>query len=230
MNMRLFHNFLIDRALLIVTILVAVAFPSKASGAIEEDGDFQLWLFNSVHKKLSEKQSLYLEGELRYGNNASTLYLFYLQARLLYTINERLKFYPGYRQLYFLSVSDRRWEAQYEPFLDIIAIRSIKNWEITDRNRFSYLFFEERENRWQYRNRLMIKTPWKIGKMQFNPLVFDEVFFREKEDFRENRFGLGGEIPFFKNRITLLYVIRSRKFQESWRRSNILWLQLNSSF
>lgn len=209
-------------------LLAILILPTYALGQINRNDDFQLWLSQSNHIQFTDKLKWYLDGELRYGDSASRLYLFYLQTGFFYSFNKCFEIAPGYRHQYQLEPLERTWHLVYQPLLDLLCKFECKKWQFINRHRFSYLVRELVPNRFQYRNRLWVTSPWKIGI--FNFIAFDEVFFREAVGFFENRFAVGGMAQLKKkNTMTIYYMLRHVEL-EAWTRFHTLFLQLNLLF
>lgn len=208
-----------------------LAFTCAAWAIADTDSDFQLWSYNSVAKKLGKKSTLAVDGEVRFGDNASKAFLWYLQARLRRDLTPNLAIEPAYRHLYFFRPAVNDWQALYEPFVDIHLKTEWKGWTITSRNRPSYLIFDHLPNLWQFRTRLLARAPWKWGAIGVSPVIFDEVFFRERSGFEQNRFALGGSWPFGDgNQSMLVFMLRHRKLLDEWRYQRVIWLLLNFVF
>lgn len=207
--------------------------PSLFADSFLQHKDFEFWLYNALQKKLSKKSTFYFETEFRYGAHASDLYLTYLQTGILFTLNKHLEIGPGYRQLYFLNNSMREWKPIYIPLIDLAGKFDWKKWKFVDRNRIQYLCIDGVENLWEYRNRLKINSPWKLGKIGINPWMYEEAFFREKSGFSQNRFAVGAAIPLNKTITSnLFYLRRHLKFLESnkWRYFQSLALYITYSY
>ncbi len=202
---------------------------SLFAGVVNQNNDFQVWLLESVDTKLCDKLKLYLDGELRYGDNGSILYLWYIQTRLDYSPCNWLDFTPGYRQLYVLRPSDRQWLLIYDPLLDITLKGKWGRWQFADRNRTQYLLFESGPTLWQYRNRILAISPWKVGGL--NPQISNEFFFRENVGYAENRFSIGGTFQTTKSsKVSLNYTLRDQKRADIWKRHHVIWAIFNQSF
>lgn len=217
----------------LVIILFFLSTQSFLFGRIDENKDFQIWIFESTSKKLSSKTSFVFEAEIRYGDAASQPYYYYFQPRVLFTLRDRLEISPGYRHGRSLRLSDREWRNTYSPQLDINLKGKLGEWTLLDRNRIVYnVHDDKRPNILEYRNRFSLVSPWVLGKMRFNPWISDEIFFRDREGFSQNRFIVGGSFP-LHSRIkgNPCYIMRHRKrLDEVWTRQNVLALYMFFSF
>lgn len=216
-----------------LVILLTFFLSSLHGGGFNRDNDFQVWIYDGVHTKLSKRTSLYLESELRYGDNASLLYFYYLQTRFFFSPCKWLDIAPGYRQIFSLrSPEDHTWRPIYNPLTDVIFKKEFRKWEFSDRSRFQYLIFEDEKNAWLYRNRLQIRAPWKIGRIGIHPQISNELFFRERRGFAQNRFAVGGIFPLAKKiEGSLQYMLRSLKdIEGNWRNHHICWIYFDIEY
>lgn len=216
-----------------VKFLVVACFLSLsvfADSGINRNNDFQVWLYQSFAKEIRPKTTFTLEGEIRYGADASIAYFAYLQGFLAYRVSSFFLFAPGYRQSFRYVPAEDKWINVYNPLLDLVFEKTIKKWKVIDRNRFQYVIPENDQANWLYRNRVTLVSPFEIGVMKFNPQFYDEVFLDQFRGFVENRLGIGGRLKFSKNwQSNLSYVLRHLK-REHWTRQHIMYLQLFYTF
>lgn len=200
-------------------------------GSVNQNNDVQVWINESISKEFSPKLSFYVMSEQRIGDDASTLFYYYLQSNVTYSPTTWLSISPGYRQAFSLNEANSRWVAVYDPLIDLFFHKKIRGWKISDRNRFQYFFSDTFPNAWQYRNQITIISPWKWGAIQCNPAFFEEIFFLEHVGFSENRTAIGAHFtPFEVNTFSTFYMLRFLKKQSHWTHQNILYFLLNFSF
>lgn len=209
------------RYLCFFALFISQSIPSEAQ-TINGNGDFQIWLSSSVNTALNRKLRAFLDGEVRFGNNGSELYLWYLQTRFHYTVRDWLELSPGYRQQFNLILPDRVWRPVFVTLFDVLFYFDIGKWTFINRNRFQYNFHVVQNNVWIYRNRLRVDAPFTFGKMKFRPLAADEIFIQEGIGFFENRLTVGGRFNIGKRNITKpAFCFRLRKFGDEWRKAYI---------
>jgi len=183
---------------------------------LNQDNDVQLWLKGSIKKELLCWLAADFTSESRFGGNASIFYFTYVQGRLMFTLGEGVVIAPGFREEYFRLGSDAKWISTPVPMTDIIFKFKSGKWKFRDRNRIQYLLFDDLPKAWQYRNRLTILFPRKTGS-SFNPLISEEVFFREGRGFFENRVEMGGFYTLDSwGETGLLYILRTREVEGKW--------------
>ncbi len=187
--------------------------------------DFQVWEHQQITWMPTPTTTLYFQTEFRWGDDASILYFSYLQGGISVSPCNWLTVAPGYRQGAALRPDHRRIPV-YNPLLDATLKFKICNWTLEDRSRVQYLIPESGPDLWQYRNRIELFSPWKVGRYQFNPYLSEEMFFREYFGFAENRFAVVGRFTFshlFQSDV--MYMLRYIKFP-TWRPTHVLRLCL----
>ncbi|MFZ0565049.1 MAG: DUF2490 domain-containing protein [Chlamydiales bacterium] len=197
-----------------------------------ENNDFELWLQEGVQKEINEKWSCRLNSEFRFARGASFLYLTYAEFLFVYQPSDWLELVGGYRQLGVFSPLTKKLEPVENPLIDLIFYFSSKEWKWSNRNRVQYIIPSGVvKNFWVYRNRLRLTSPWKLTQIKLIPFVDDEVFFRERVGFSENRFAIGGTVqPPDSYHVRTFYMLRHIKLLDRWTHQNILGLYFSFSF
>ena len=189
------------------------------------DGDFQIWLYGALNKKICENAKITLEPEVRFGDNASTLYLYYIQSRLYINVNPWLDVAGGYRQQFVRGTGDGKWRRVYNPLCDVFLKRTFCQIDFDLRNRIQYAIIQARPARWIYRQRYRFSTSADIGKFTLKPVIHDEIFFTQRRGFFENRLSIGVSVPAGKGlNVVGFYVLRHIEILQQWRRNDVLWL------
>lgn len=193
--------------------------------AFNKKNDIQLWELQKLSVELNSITSFYFQTEFRWGDDISVLYVHYFQGGIVFVPCEWLEVAPAYRQLTALR-RDHTHNIFYEPLLDVTLKRKLREWAFQNRFRFQYRIPESGTNEWIYRDRLKVNSPWKWGKLKFNPFVFDEVFFSETRGFSENRFAAGGGFTLAKSiQSDLYYMLRHIQFP-NWRPTHVIGMNL----
>ena len=193
--------------------------------AFNKRHDLQFWELQKLVCELNSNTSLYFQTEFRWGDDISVLYVSYLQGGVAFSPTKWLEVSPGYRHLSSLRTDHTRITV-YEPLLDITFKWKLRDWEVQDRVRFQYRIPEIGFNEWIYRNRIRLASPWKWGRLKFNPFLSDEVFFRETSGFSENRFACGGRFTLNKTvQSELFYLLRHIQFPD-WRPTHVIGMYL----
>lgn len=183
--------------------------------------DFQLWLFGSANTRINEKTTLFLEGEVRFEDNATSLYLYYLQGRLAFALHPWLTVAPGYRQAAVRPLIDRRWIPVYDPLVDLFVHKTLFQWAWIYRWRTQYLIPQPGRAHFQWRNGLQVHIPL-MGSLKL--ILQEEAFIRQREGFSENRAGAGLQLITNKARFTCFYLNRPMKRYNRWYWDEVLYL------
>lgn len=191
-------------------------------GKLNGNDDFQFWHNDRFTWKVNDRVQGKLAAEWRWGDDLSKLYITFVEAGPIIKATDWLDFALLYRQIWTSVIAQGKWRPVYNPLADAILKGEWRKWKWNDRNRVQYLIFESRDNLWEYRNRLTITSPWKIGFMKLNPFAFDEVFFREKLGFHQNRLAFGFHIPFTKDSTgSIYYLLRHIEIRKKFKRHHV---------
>jgi len=211
------------KGILISILLLALSISVHGRPVLNGDGDFQFWNKNRFTKLFREKYEFGLELEDRYGKDASVLYVYYIQGNLYYNLADWLSAGPVFREQFILG-ADKIWRTTHMPMGDVFLRWEVGGWNLIDRNRVVYTIPEDGQNIWVYRNQVYLYSPWKFGKIQLNPLVYDEAFFREYSGYSENRLACGFAFTLSKyNKNELLFMFRDIKQGEVWFHQHVLY-------
>lgn len=196
-----------------------------------QDGDFQIWHTENQDVNLKQRTKLTLEEEFRYGDSASELYYQHYEVGLAYDLSKHLTTSINYRQIY--EGEKGKFRPEYQPNLNIIPKYELYGFKIEDRNRFELkLYDDNREDMIEYRNKLIVRAPWKFTPLGIQPYVSDEVFVPlNKIKFRRNRFAAGISFDLIKSvRGDIYYMLQSTKRSGRWTDANILGLKAKVVF
>lgn len=213
-------------------ILIVILILSMAANAYAyKDGDFQIWHTEGQEIDLKKGAKLIFEEEFRYGNNASELYYQHYDVGLAYDVNKNLSTSIGYRQIY--DGEKGKFRPEYQPNISVTPKFELYGFKIEDRNRFEYkLYYDKREDIPEYRNRLLVRAPWKFTPLGIQPYVSDEVFVNLNTSWwRRNRFAAGVTLDIIKNiKGDIYYMLQSTKKSGLWTDANILGMKIKAAF
>ncbi|MDD5437110.1 MAG: DUF2490 domain-containing protein [Candidatus Omnitrophica bacterium] len=212
-------------------LLVLCLFMTNPGLYAYEDGDFQIWHTEGQDVNLKKGAKLLVEEEFRYGDSAGELYYQHYDVGLAYDVNKYLTTSINYRQIY--EGEKGKFKPEYEPHLNITPKCELYGFKIEDRNRFALkLYDDKREDIVQYRNRLLVRAPWKFTPLGIQPYVSDEVFVKlNNAAWNRNRFAVGVTLDLLKNiKGDIYYMLQSTKKPGRWTDANILGLKLKALF
>jgi len=214
-------------AFIVAVLLLALSGISYAY----QDGDFQIWHTEGQELKFNKNWRMVLEEEFRYCNDASELYYQHYDFGIACDVNKYLTASIEYRQIY--EGEKGKFKPEFQPNFNITPKYELYGFKIEDRNRLELKFYDDnREDAVEYRNKLLVKAPWKFTDLGIQPYVSDEVFVRVNGmAFRRNRFAAGVTLDLLKGiRGDIYYMLQSTKQSGRWTDANILGLKLKVSF
>lgn len=217
---------------------MVLAFNAPVSADLNADGDFQFWNTEAVEGKLNDHWKVYTEAEFRFGDDASEFYYQHTHLEIGYKVNDWLEIAPAYRQVWELftkSVDEEGqedWFVEYRPMVNVTVKYKWNGWEISDRNRFEYRFFDiDKEDHFRYRNKITLKTPWKWTSWGINPFIADEIFIQENDQFNRNRFYLGVGMDIIEHLTAdVFYLWQTSEKGDEWVDFNIIGAKLKLKF
>ena len=219
----------------ILAALMALAIQAPVSAALNDDGDFQFFHDDVIEGKINDQWKASAETEFWVGDSASKLYKEENLFLIGYKVNDWLDLAGGYRQVFELwtKVDAQAWSTEYRPTFDGTLKYKWEGWELADRNRFEYKMFdrEDKEDAFSYRNRVMVKSPWKWTDWHINPYISNEVFIQEHDDFVRNRMDVGVSFDILQHvSAAIFYRWQRDKKGDDWLDRNILGTALKFSF
>ena len=216
---------------LLIILLLCVLKPAFAF----DDHDFQVWNTDVEEYKINKDFKMALEEEFRWADNANHFYYHHYDLGFTYGLNKFLSIGGGYRHV----LEDKKvgkvtkFRVENEPYLTATVPWNFKGFSFEDRSRLEYRHFDYQTDAWRYRNKFLVKLPWKFTKLNIQPYLCDEGFvsFGVINQFNENRFSSGLAFDITKNfKGEIYYMLRSTKGTDQWIGSNILGTKLKYSF
>lgn len=193
--------------------------------------DWRFWNTDSIQGKLAEKLSAKIEGEFRFRDDMSKHYYTHADISLTYSVVKWFDASIGYRQIYSLKGED--WRDTNYPHINGTVKWNWQDWKFSNRVRFAYSMPEGADDYLEFRNILVIASPWKVTPLKLNPYASDEVFYNfDLEEWNENRLFLGLGFPIFIENIggKIYYMYNSKKSQGEWDNYNTLGTEVSIKF
>lgn len=221
------------RFFLFFTILFCLSSAISAFATPLEDEDAAFWLRTDAEKKLGEDWKVTLGEELRFREHAGITYAdthlgASWQACQYFLIGGE---YLQIRQTRTAKGKDRWfWEAR--PRFYLTPQIKVKGWKLEDRNMLELRVKEQIRDSLRYRNRVTLTAPWKWTRFEFQPTVFNEVFFEShRNGMTEDRLFTGFKMhlwkPFYG---TIGYMRQFSKSASGWKDSNVTSISLKAVF
>jgi len=235
--------------------MVAIPVVSKAY----DDGDFQVWLKASASGKLGNGLSVKIEEELRIGDNASELYDEETLLLATYPATDWLKVGLGYRivqerknktvvtpkteadgTVTYSKVGDddHYWQNEQRPTGELTFHKKVAGWGLEDRTRFEWRMKDDGKDDYLcFRNRLKVKSPWKLTALAINPYVAWEAFCEDKDGLSgsdkwdRHRYYAGVSVKFSEHlKGGLYYMLQTDRHGDGWRKDNVAGLEIGAGF
>ena len=214
-----------------LTILTVIVLFLPAYAFAFADGDFQYWNTERISYKINKEWKIGLEEEFRFGNNAGNLYYQHSDIGVSYSgLAEWIDLGINYR-LVFEEKNDK-WKYENRPHFNATLKYNLDNVKLSDRSRIEYRAKEKASDSWRYRNKFTIKIPLKVGEVEINPYIADEIFLDCAEgEFNKNRLYSGIYLNLLKNLgADVFYMWQLNKTANHWTTYNILGTKVKLSF
>ena len=196
--------------------------------------DFQFWLQDSVQAQLIGRFYMRGEQEFRFTEHSSKLYYTHNQISIKYIASKHFELEPIYRQTFVRKKNaPNSWQPHYDPMLDVTLKTVTKSkWAVSDRNRVEYVMKSGPDKSlWTYRNMIKIVAPFSVYVPGLNPVIFDEVFWKEQNGIAQNRLAGGAQIKLIGTAMgSCVYMFRSLKKSTGWVNQNVVFCQLKINF
>ncbi|MEI8350401.1 MAG: DUF2490 domain-containing protein [Candidatus Omnitrophota bacterium] len=187
-----------------------------------DDNDFQVWNTDYEEKKINEKFKISLEEEFRWGDNASELYYQHYEPGITYIVDKYWDVSLKYRHIY--DKKGDKFKVENQPNLNANLRWEFLNFPFENRFRLEYRHFDYQVDSWLYRDKIMVKSPWKFTKFAIQPYLANEIFVNfYNTTFSRNRFYAGLGFAFTKNvKAEIYYLLQSTKSSHKWSAANVL--------
>lgn len=179
--------------------------------------------------KINDKLAVRVNPEFIFNDNISRFCEYNVDCGLDWKCRDWLVISPCLKLIE--AKSGNEWKGEVRPDPDITLRWKGKNFKFDDRNRMEYRIREDRANVWRYRNRIRVKHPVKLTRLEITPFVSNEIFWAlDAGEINENEFGGGLSLKFTKYiQVTIDYLWKSKK-DDNWTNVNVLETELKASF
>lgn len=206
-------------------------------GQLNRNNDKGFWLQEEFIGDISKNAYINVAFEQRWGNNYRTFWYHHYQVIGQYdfapwikeslclccdTPFKTLTFGPGFKEAVFIrrnSHFDNVWASANIPMLEanLTIELPVLGGLFRQRYRGEYVSFNTKHfhDHGLFRYRMYYFTPWRLGRVEFNPWVSNEFFFRQttrrggaiiqQGNWYENRFRIGANARLTKNLFIDLY-------------------------
>ena len=196
-----------------------------------DDGDFQYWNSESVSVKINKDWKIGLEEEWRFGDDTGDFYYQHSDLGLVYSgFADWLDLGMNYRHIF--EKKNSKWRVENRPHLSATFKWKLFDFGFSDRGRFEYRNREDAEDFWCYRNKLIIKMPFKLTKFEIQPYIADEIYYDfDIETLNRNRLYGGVTFKIFKDmKGEIYYLWQVSEKKDKWIDVNVLGTKLKLTF
>lgn len=167
---------LIGRVALLFAIATAWYMPVSAQSTRLPRDDTQIWTETQLAIPLRKDVSLVLLGYVRFGRNVSRPVNERIGAGVSFKAGKYLTLFPFYL---YVAAQPTPITHSTEDRITIEAALKFPagRFTIADRNRVEFHFRHRGPSFTQYRNRIQLEHPVKLGKVEVSAYVADEVFY-----------------------------------------------------
>lgn len=181
------------------------------------ESDFEYRNEEAIEAAITDRLSAEIAVKYRFKNDAKLHYYTSSDFELNYELFDWLDAGIGYRQIYKLKEKDGKWRNENRRYGQAEAKWKIGGWKFKDRARLEYRAKQDEEEFYRFRNKLVIKSPWKWGAAEVNPYFGDEAFYAEAEGFNENRALIGVVMELAEHvSLDVYYMLEVEKEDEHW--------------
>jgi hypothetical protein len=213
-----------------ICLILGLVFLNINKAYAYDDGDFQVWHNENQEFKINKNAKILFEEEFRFGDDAREFYYHHYDISFIYLFTKFFEFGGGFRQIY--EKKSGKFKEENSPFVKAILKYSLFGFDLDDGNRFEYRNFDYSPDLWRYRNKLTVKFPWELTKLEIRPYLANEIFFDfEDATLSRNRFYSGLGFKIFKS-VTgeIYYLLQTTKGIDTWTDANVLGTKIKIVF
>ena len=149
---------------------------------------------------------------------------------LAYNLNENWSLRAGYRHAWIRPGDE--WLEENRPYLEGYYAKRWKGFRVTNRSRFEFRFFDDRDDDIRFRNEIVVEAPWEFTSLKLKPYLEEEFFYGfDQSQFQAN--WLGGGVswrPIDGLKLKLGYRWVHQRIGANWRNRNLIVTGVNLFF
>ena len=220
-----------------VVIAISLLFSSlflPISAFAFENGDLQIWNTNRIDWKMNDRLKAKIEQELRFGRDVNVFYYTHTDGGLTFTVNDYLDLGGFYRQIWEKSSGRGKWKEENRPHADATLKWGWLDFKFKNRGRLELRVCEgKREDKWRFRNKLSLDSPWKWTDFNIQPYAADEIFLDFHGDgLTRNRLYGGLKAKIIKHlKAEVFYLWQtSEVIERKWSNINVIGIKAKVVF
>jgi hypothetical protein len=213
-----------------IVCAVAVLFLVVTKVYAYGEGDFQVWHTENQEFAGNGQLRVTAEEEFRFGDSSSDFYYHHYDAGVVYSAGRNIDLGINYRQVY--EKKKGKFQEENRTHMNATLKGEILGCMVEDRNRMEFRHFDYQSDSWRYRNKLTVKSPWKLTSLEIRPFVSDEIFMELNDNALDrNRLYLGTTFNLTKQaKAEVYYMLQSSKSSDKWTDANVLGTKLKLIF
>ena len=215
----------------ILAALICEGIGGLACFAYEDEG-FQFWTGPSVSFDINKDWKCTFDEEFRLGDDGGNLYYHHSDLGFVYkSLADWIDLGVNYRQV-FEKDNAGVWRQENRPHLNITLKGKLFELGLSNRARFEYRDRENKDDLWRYRNKVTVKLPLELTKLNLKPYLADEVFIPLNDDnITRNRFYAGVTFKLSENMTgEVFYLWQASRASEDWKDIDVLGVKLKFYF
>jgi hypothetical protein len=202
---------MLRKFLSLAVVLIAIGFYS--AGAFAES-EFVYRNEESIEAMLTEKLSARIIAKLRFTDEPEHSYNS-TDMELNYKFRKWLFGGVAYRKIYTLG--DSLWSKEDRTHLQGTLKWAFGGWKLGNRVRLEYRNKQDADAYLRFRDKLELKSPWKLSGLEANPYVADEIFIEEGDGFNANRIYAGTVLKLSEHIfLNVYYLLEIKKGEGDW--------------
>lgn len=195
-------------------------------------GDLEYWQTYNVSVDINKDFAFTVTEELRFGRHNGNPYLHNVDLGIVYKgLTEWLDLGFNFKKEYEKD-SSGKFRHENRPHLNITVRGKLFDLPASNRSRLEWRDFENKEEVWRYRNKMTVKLPIKLTKLNLQPYVAEEWFVNLGDDnINQNRLFSGISFKLSKNiNGSVYYLWKTSKISGGWRDTNVIGTQFKFLF
>jgi hypothetical protein len=191
--------------------------------------DWQYWNQLAFKHEFNDRLSLDIASEQKWRDDASDFYLYNGFIIPTVRLTKNVSLGAGYRCE--RRQEDNSWTTENRLFVPLTLKWAVQDWTIQLRNQLEYRDLENDQDRWRFRERIMLGHPVHLGGLTVTPFVSEELFYDVTvEQTEQNRVAVGLSIPRGEHMTFAVFYMNKADRDDHWSTANILGTEVAFKF
>jgi len=207
----------------IAGVVLALASMTRASD------DWQYWNQFVVKHEFNDRVALDVASEQKWLDDASDFFLYNATVLPTASLTENVSLGAGYR----CERQEQReqWTTENRFLVPLTFGWTVKPWILQLRNQVEYRDLEDSQDRWRFRERILLKWPVHLGELTVLPFASAEVFYDFTADqMNQNRLSAGLSVPWRERMTFTVFYLNKAERNSNWSTTNVLGTEMAFRF